>query len=93
MADKIYKIATPIPKGWIKFSIVESTMPGVYGGHRLGRLYGRLNCKTALGWIAKGHYVKQRVFFHSEEDAIACGFRPCHDCVPEKYETWKPQEK
>ena len=36
----------------------ESTLPGILGGHRRSKGYGRLDCPVALRWIAKGHYVR-----------------------------------
>jgi methylphosphotriester-DNA--protein-cysteine methyltransferase len=39
--------------------------------------------------IARGGYVKNRVFFLSERDARAAGYRPCAVCMPEKYRAWK----
>lgn len=68
---------------------VLSEIPGTLGGHRRNKIYGRLDCPGALRWIAKGHYVKQRVFFVDEETAIAAGYRPCANCLPEKYREWK----
>lgn len=70
----------------------ESPFPGALGGHRKHRLYGRLDCPSALRWIAKGHYVDQRVFFASERDAIAAGYRPCARCMPERYAEWKARQ-
>ena len=58
-----------------------SQTPGVLGGHRRNKVYGRLDCPGALRWIAKGHYVGQRVFFADEETAIAAGYRPCARCM------------
>ena len=69
-----------------------SDVPGTLGGHRRNRVYGRLDCAGALRWIARGHYVKQRVFFADEETAIAAGFRPCGACQREKYRAWKAGE-
>lgn len=62
-----------------------SKIPGTLGGYQRGKIkiYGRLNCKSANNWIKKGHYVKFRVFFASEQDAIAAGFRPCKICKPD----------
>ena len=42
-----------------------STEKGTLGGYHNGKtkIYGQLDCKNALNWIAKGHYVKHRVFF------------------------------
>ena len=40
----------------------ESTEPGLFGGHRKKKIYGRLDCPSAARYIAKGQYVKFRVF-------------------------------
>jgi len=66
-----------------------SPVEGAWGGHRGGRIYGRLDCPAALRAIAKGGYVKNRVFFADEETAIAAGFRPCGACCAEKHRAWK----
>ena len=66
-----------------------STTPGTLGGHRAGRIYGRLDCPSALRAIANGGYVRHRAFFADEATAIAAGFRPCARCLPEKYADWK----
>jgi methylphosphotriester-DNA--protein-cysteine methyltransferase len=66
-----------------------SETPGTLGGHRKSRIYGRLDCRGAAMWIAKGHYVKQRVFFADEATAIAAGYRPCANCMPEAYRAWR----
>ena len=70
----------------------ESTTPGLLGGHRKLKIYGRLDCPSALRYIAKGQYVKYRVFFKDEETAIAAGFRPCAKCMPEEYKLWKAKQ-
>jgi methylphosphotriester-DNA--protein-cysteine methyltransferase len=67
----------------------ESPVKGTLGGHRKNRIYGRLDCAGAARWIAKGHYVKQRVFFADEPAAIAAGYRPCAVCLPGEYKAWK----
>jgi methylphosphotriester-DNA--protein-cysteine methyltransferase len=66
-----------------------SETPGTLGGHRRNKIYGRLDCPGALRWIAKGHYVKQRVFFADEATAIAAGYRPCARCMPAEYAAWR----
>ena len=66
-----------------------SAVPGTLGGHRRNRIYGRLDCPSALRWLAKGQLVRNRVFFADEETAIAAGYRPCAVCLPEKYKAWK----
>ncbi|WP_433205859.1 Ada metal-binding domain-containing protein [Nocardia sp. CA-107356] len=66
-----------------------SPAPGRYGGHRRGKLYGRLDCPSALRALARGHYRAHRVFFADEETAIAAGYRPCAVCLPAAYSAWK----
>jgi hypothetical protein len=66
-----------------------SEQPGLIGGHRRGKIYGRLDCRAALRAIARGGYVQDRVFFASELDAVAAGYRPCAVCCPNAYATWK----
>lgn len=60
-----------------------------FGGHKKSKIYGTLDCPGAQRWIARGHYVKNRVFFSSEEEAIREGYRPCANCMPAKYKVWK----
>ncbi len=60
-----------------------SATPGTLGGHRRTKVYGRLDCRTALSWIARGHYVRQRVFFADAATARAAGYRPCKVCRPD----------
>lgn len=66
-----------------------SPLPGTLGGHRHTRLYGRLDCPCALRAIARGGYVKARVFFLDEATARAAGYRPCARCMAEAYARWK----
>jgi methylphosphotriester-DNA--protein-cysteine methyltransferase len=66
-----------------------SPMPGTLGGHRRGRIYGHLECPSALRAIARGGYVIDRVFFRDEETAVAAGYRPCAVCLPDRYVAWK----
>lgn len=67
----------------------SSARPGTLGGHRRNKVYGRLDCAGALRWIAKGKYVRHRVFFADEATAVAAGYRPCARCMPERYRAWK----
>lgn len=68
----------------------ESDIPGVIGGNRRSRIYGRLDCSSALRAIARGGpYVVHRVFFADEATAIAAGYRPCATCLPNRYAEWK----
>jgi hypothetical protein len=70
----------------------RSAVPGTLGGHRRGRRYGRLDCPAALRAIARGGYVRDRVFFADEQTAVAAGYRPCAACLPEKYARWKARK-
>jgi methylphosphotriester-DNA--protein-cysteine methyltransferase len=67
----------------------ESATPGTFGGHRGTRIYGRLDCPSALRAIERGGYVTQRVFFADEATAVDAGYRPCARCLPERYRAWK----
>lgn len=57
--------------------IIESSTPGTLGGHRPNKIYGRLNCASALQALAKGGYAQNRVFFLNESIAIAAGYHSC----------------
>ncbi len=70
-----------------------SPVPGTLGGHRPSRVYGRLDCPSALRAIARGHYVRHRVFFADEVTAVAAGYRPCAVCLPERYTRWKTRQQ
>lgn len=67
----------------------SSATRGQLGGHRRGKLYGRLDCPAALRAIAAGGYVKHRVFFADEATAAAAGYRPCAVCLPDAYQKWR----
>ena len=70
----------------------KSFEPGTLGGHKKLKIYGRLDCPSALRQIAKGNYVKYRVFFADEETAIAAGYRPCGVCMKKEYKKWKAEQ-
>jgi hypothetical protein len=63
--------------------------PGTLGGHPRSRIYGRLDCPAALRAIARGGYVRDRVFFLNEEHARGAGYRPCAVCMRAAYVVWK----
>ena len=67
----------------------RSATKGAWRGHRRARIYGRLDCPTALRAIAGGGYVTHRVFFADEETAAAAGYRPCAVCCQDRYRAWK----
>ena len=70
----------------------KSAIAGAFGGHRKNKLYGVLNCRAALQHIAKGGYVKNRVFFLDEATAISAGYRPCAVCMSEEYGIWRREK-
>ena len=66
-----------------------SKIPGTIGGNSRLKIYGKLDCKSALRWIHKGYYIDNRVFFEDEDVAIRAGYRPCGICMKDKYNLWK----
>lgn len=66
----------------------QDSTKGILGGNREDRVYGRLTCPAAAQAIAQGGYTAHRVFFASETDAIAAGYRPCATCLPYTYAYW-----
>ena len=55
-----------------------------WGGNRPLKIYGTLTCPSG-----KRTKRENRVFFASEEEALAAGYRPCGTCQREKYRAWK----
>ncbi len=80
------KTYTLLDRDWKPY---ESQSPGAWGGHCGTKIYGRLDCPAALRAIARGGYVRYRVFFADEETAIAAGYRPCGACCQDRYRAWK----
>lgn len=56
------------------------------GNFRL-KIFGRLSCASG-----KRMKKKNRVFFKSEMEAIAMGFRPCGNCLRKQYQEWKANQ-
>ena len=54
------------------------------GGYRQTKVYGTLRCGSG-----RRMKLDSRVFFKNEEEAIREGYRPCGNCLPEKYKLWK----
>lgn len=68
----------------------DSHSKGTLGGNSRARIYGRLDCSSALRAIAKcGPNASFRVFFADEATAIAAGYRPCGNCLRDAYVKWK----
>ena len=73
-----------LPDGSIRFS----ETPGELGGNGRLKIYGRLDCGSALAALPRG-YAEHRVFFADESAAVAAGFRPCGSCMRARYRVWK----
>lgn len=78
---KMYKLLGADGKEYL------SETPGTFGGNSKQKIYGRLDCPSALSSIKRfsGVYEKTRVFFADEKTALAAGYRPCGNCLREKY--------
>lgn len=87
--SKIYRLIGPDGKEYI------SEQPGTLGGNSKDRIYGRLDCGSALSTIRRypGVFERHRVFFRNREDAIAAGYRPCGNCLRAEYREWKVQQE
>lgn len=68
---------------------IVSKIPGTIGGHKKLKIYGKMDCPSALSYIKKGQYINNRVFFLDEEVAIKNGYRPCAKCLKKEYLIWK----
>ncbi len=66
-----------------------SVTPGTLGGNGQAKIYGRLDCSSAIRALKGGTtYQKFRVFFN-QETAVQCGYRPCGTCMKAAYKVWK----
>jgi hypothetical protein len=73
---------------------VLSEAPGTLGGNGDAKIYGRLDCSSALRALRQGdHYRTHRVFFADEATAIASGYRPCGNCMRSAYKVWKAERE
>lgn len=57
--------------------IILSEIPGNLAGYKPDKIFGTLNCKSGMR-MKKDN----RIFFHSLEDAVKQGYRPCKNCKP-----------
>jgi methylphosphotriester-DNA--protein-cysteine methyltransferase len=67
----------------------RSLVKGTIGGHRRTKIFGRLDCPSALRAITRGGYLSHRVFFADPVTATKAGYRPCAVCLPDAYREWK----
>jgi methylphosphotriester-DNA--protein-cysteine methyltransferase len=56
----------------------------LFAGNRRLKIFGKLNC-----YSGKSMKRENRVFFESEDDAAAHGFRPCGHCMRKEYKEWQ----
>lgn len=82
---KMYKLLGEDGKEYL------SETPGTFGGNSEPKIYGRMDCPSALSTIRRfpGSYEKNRVFFADEKTALTAGYRPCGNCLREKYKEYK----
>lgn len=85
MSMKMYKLLGADGKEYL------SETPGTLGGNSKDKIYGRLNCYSALNAIKHypGSYERVRVFFADERTALAAGYRPCGNCMKAEYREYK----
>src|SRR5690349_110832 len=69
----------------------ESITRGALGGNAKDKIYGHLDCGSALAAIRNygESYTEHRVFFADEDAAVAAGYRPCGNCMRERFVAWK----
>lgn len=84
--EKIYKLTNSENKE------IQSKIPGTIAGNKRLKIYGRLDCPSALRHIKNGYYIKNRVFFENEQIAIEAGYRPCGICMKNEYKKWKEKK-
>jgi hypothetical protein len=57
--------------------VILSEIPGKYAGYKKDKIFGLLSCKSGMRMKKEN-----RVFFHTLEDAVKQGYRPCKNCKP-----------
>ena len=72
----------------------ESTAPGTLGGNAKAKIYGRLDCGSALASIRNygEAYTQHRVFFADEDAAVSAGYRPCGNCMRDRFAAWRKSQ-
>lgn len=85
--EKEYKLRDGNNKEYI------TKIPGTVGGNKKLKIYGKIDCPSALKYIEKGYYVNNRVFFDNIDTAKKAGYRPCAKCMKKEYIEWKETNK
>lgn len=71
----------------------DSATKGTLGGNGRAKIYGRLDCRSALRALTMGDtYANQRVLFADETTARAAGYRPCGNCMRAEYAAWRAKQ-
>lgn len=65
---------------------IQSKKPGEYAGHRRYKIFGLPDGTCCGGRMMKR---ENRVWFHTLEDAVNEGYRPCNLCKPMDEQDWK----
>ncbi|MEK7178830.1 MAG: Ada metal-binding domain-containing protein [Patescibacteria group bacterium] len=78
---KLYKITGK--NGEIIVSRKKGRYAGWNGGRLGRRIFGRLDCASGMRMKKE-----RRVFFHTWDDAITAGYRPCRNCKPTPHDTY-----
>lgn len=82
--SEIEEIENLLPEG---IGILD--LPKLFSGNKHTKIFGKATCSSTIGHqILLGNNTN-RVLFHSENEALKSGFRPCAKCMPEQYEKWK----
>ena len=55
-----------------------------FDGNARHKIYGSLSCRAGRRLLRRN-----RVFFASEAEALAAGYRPCGHCMKQAYAKWR----
>ena len=61
---------------------IKNGSHGCAGNSKL-KIFGKLSCRSG-----KRMKKENRVFFNSEDEARHSGYRPCANCLKDKYHKW-----
>ncbi|MBN2141878.1 hypothetical protein JW711_00970 [Candidatus Woesearchaeota archaeon] len=75
---KLYRILKPEGE-------IRSSRKGTLAGYRPRKIFGALDCSNGRRLMKP----QNRVFFHTLEDAVLSGYRPCNHCRPLDEEGFK----
>jgi methylphosphotriester-DNA--protein-cysteine methyltransferase len=69
-----------------KRSLLNSIRAGefAWAGNKRLKIFGTLQCTSGQRMASYN-----RVFFHSKEQALQQGYRPCGHCLKTDYQLWK----